>query len=223
MNGTLTLLPPSADVQLGVTNIDLRAIQPYVTEQIKLAITSGAVGVHGRAKYASPEPGAPLVNFTGDVAVTNFATVDDILFKDFVKLNALTVYGIYADLLPNKFHVDQVKFTGLDTVRDHGPAIIARICRPFSATKSPRARIKPAPETSAPATPAAKMPDLNAELGALVFENASLHVADQSIEPHCAFDVQEFGGTISGDLTTKEQVTATLISRARWTPARRSP
>ena len=43
--------------------------------------------------------------------------------------------------------------------------------------------------------------------GALVFENASIHFADQSIEPHCTFDVQEFGGSIKG-LSSQENTTA---------------
>src|SRR5258706_276980 len=92
-----------------------RSNQPYVQEQLKLAITGGAVNLHGHAKYASPEPSAPLVNFTGDLAVTNFDTTDDVLFKDFAKWDSLTVDGIHLDMQPDKLQVDQVKFIGLNT------------------------------------------------------------------------------------------------------------
>src|SRR5438105_14535390 len=111
-------MPPSADLQINVSNIDLRPIQPYVQEQVKLAVTGGALDVRGRARYASPEPGAPLVDFTGDVALNKFATTDDVLFKDFAKWEALNVDGIKAELnsaLQPKLRVEQVKFRGLET------------------------------------------------------------------------------------------------------------
>ena len=59
MDGTATLMPPSADLNLALTNIDLRAISPYVHEQAALEITGGAFDLGGRARYASPEPGLP--------------------------------------------------------------------------------------------------------------------------------------------------------------------
>jgi hypothetical protein len=40
-------------------------------------------------------------------------------------------------------------------------------------------------------------------------ENAAFHFADESIEPHGAFDVQEFGGTVQG-LSSQEHSTATV-------------
>ena len=98
VNGTATLLPPSADLQINESNIDLRTFDPYVEQQAKLALTGGASTCSGRARYASPEPGAPLFSFTGDLAVSNFATVDDVLFKDFAKWDAMNVNGINAGL-----------------------------------------------------------------------------------------------------------------------------
>jgi len=50
-------------------------------------------------------------------------------------------------------------------------------------------------------------PDLS--LKSLIFENGSFHLSDQSLEPHCSFDIQEFGGTIQG-LSSAEQTTATV-------------
>src|SRR5581483_3565826 len=101
VEGTATLLPPSADLNLTVSNIDLRVAQPYVHDQVKLIISSGGVNVHGRARYAAPEPGAPLASFTGDFALNNFLTTDDVLFKDFLKWNTLNVDGIKLAVLPN--------------------------------------------------------------------------------------------------------------------------
>lgn len=208
VNGTAILMPPSADLQLGVTNIDLRSIQPYVEEQIKLAVTSGALSVQGHAKYASPEPGAPLVSFAGNVAITNFATADDVLFKDFARWDALNVDGIQFAMQPDKIQVEQVKFTGLNTSLIVGPdhrANLQTILRTQIAAKSDAVAAVGADNTAAPSVK--KIPDV--ALGALVLENSSIHFADESIQPHCTFDVQEFGGSIRG-LSSKDETTATV-------------
>jgi uncharacterized protein involved in outer membrane biogenesis len=207
VGGTATLLPPTADLQLGLTNLDLRSVQPYVQEQIKLAITSGGLNLHGRARYASPDANAPLISFAGDMAITNFATADDVLFKDFAKWDALNIDGINVQMQPDKLQIEQVKFTGLNTSLIVGPdhrANLQTILRDQIAAKSNAAGINVAAET-VPASQPKKMPEI--ALGALVFENASVHFADQSIEPHCTFDVEEFDGSIKG-LSSKDDTTA---------------
>lgn len=212
VNGTATLLPPSADLGIMVTNIDLRAIQPYVEEQIKLAITGGGVNAQGRARYASPEPGAPLISFAGNASVNKFATSDDVLFKDFTKWDALEIGGINLQMQPDKLSVDEVKFTGLSASLVVGPdhrANLQTILRNQIAAKTNVAATV-ATTAEAPAAPSAatnKIPDL--ALGTLAFENASIHFSDQSIEPHCTFDVQEFGGTIKG-LSSQPDTTAAV-------------
>jgi hypothetical protein len=205
LTGTLTLLPLSADVQLGITNLDVRAAQPYVEEQLKLAITGGALDLQGRARYAPSTPGAPLINFTGSLALNKFATADDVLFKDFAKWDSLAVDGINVDLQPDKIQVDQVKFSGLNTSLIVGPDKRANLQTILQI--APRTNTAPDTASQSPATAAKPVP--NVTLGALVFENASIHFADQSIEPHCTFDVQEFGGTIKG-LSSQENTTAVV-------------
>ncbi|HZV33921.1 MAG TPA: DUF748 domain-containing protein, partial [Verrucomicrobiae bacterium] len=210
VNGSATLMPPSADLQLALTNVDLRATQPYVHEQIKLAITGGGLNLHGRARYGASETNAPLLSFAGEMAITNFDTVDDVLFKDFAKWDALTVDGINVQLRPDKFHVDQVKFSGaLNTSLAVGPdrrVNLQTILREQIAAKT-NAALASAKLGKAPVASSMLLPDIS--LGALLFQNASIHLADLSIEPHCTFDVQEFSGSIKG-LSSQENSTATV-------------
>ncbi len=111
VEGSATLMPPAASLNVTVSNLDLRAVQPYVSEQARLVISSGALNVKGKASYAV----SPLISFTGDVAINKFATTDEVLFKDFAKWDALNVDGINLTMQPDKLQVEQVKFTGLDT------------------------------------------------------------------------------------------------------------
>ncbi len=213
VNGTATLIPPSADLEINLTNIDLRPIQPYVQEQLKLAITSGAVNLHGRAKYASPEPSAPLISFIGGLAVTNFDTTDDVLFKDFAKWDSLAVDGINLNMQPDKLRVDQVTLTrpnfGLVIGPDRRINLLTILRNKIGSTNSADTNApatNPVAETAAVSAP---KKDINVALGTLVLDDASIHFADQSLEPHCSFDVQEFSGSIKG-LSSQADTTATV-------------
>lgn len=222
VNGTATLLPPSADLQLALTNLDLRSVEPYVAEQVKIAITGGTLDLHGRARYASPEPGAPLINFSGDLTLGKFSTTDDVLFKDFAKWDSLNVDGIQLDMQPDRLHVDQVKFAGLNTSLIVGPdkrinlqTILRNQLGNTNAANSitVTSPLHPVGKETTNAIPATKkVPDVS--LDSFVLENASFHFDDQSLEPHCSFDVQEFSGSIKG-LSSKEDTTAIVDMKGK--------
>ena len=211
VDGTATLIPPSADLQITLTNLDLRPIQPYVEQQAKLAITGGALDLVGHARYAAPEPGAPLISFTGDLALRKFATTDDVLFKDFAKWDSMSISGIKFQAQPDKVEADEIKFIGLNTSLivgpDHRPNL-QTILRDHLATNDAVSISTIAANTSSSST-SVKPPLPDIALRAFTLENSSIHFGDQSLEPHCAFDVQEFGGRILG-LSSKPESTATV-------------
>ncbi len=212
VNGAATLMPPSADMQIAVTNIDLRSLGPYVAEQVKLAITGGALSLNGKARFAPPEPGAPLASFDGNLLLTKFATTDDILFKGFTTWDLLSVDGIQVAMRTDKLSVGakQVLFDGLKTSLIVGPdrrINLQTILRNQIAAGTNKS-VLVAGRTNGP-TPTAVTAIPEVALGALVLKNTSLHFDDESLEPHCSFDVQELSGSIKG-LSSKENTTATL-------------
>jgi hypothetical protein len=210
VDGTATLLPPSADLQLAVSNIDLRAVQPYVEQQVKLIVAGGAVNVHGRAQYASPAPGAPLASFAGDFALNNFVTTDDVLYKNFITWDSLDVNGIHLALLPNSLAVHDIKLTGLSASAIRGPNELLNLQTILRKDTNAAPAPPPPPTTTAGAPKGFQMPALPPiSVGSVDLVKASIHGADQSLEPHFSFDVAEFGGTITG-LSSQPGTTATI-------------
>jgi hypothetical protein len=198
--GTAKIRPPHADLAIGVTDLDLRPFQPYVNEQARLTITSGRFNTQGRVRYA---PDAPLLKFAGGLSLTNFVTTDQVRFQEFLKWDALDITGIDFDLQPNQLQVQEVKWRGLQASvilgPDHRPNL--KTILPEKATGAAAA-----PSSN---TPPAKAGEFPIQLGALVLENAAFHFADESIEPPCAFNVQELSGAVK-DLSSREQSTATV-------------
>jgi hypothetical protein len=206
--GTAKIAPPQTDVEIGVSDLDLCPFQPYVNEQVRLSITSGHFGTHGRVRYAPLDASAPLLKFEGDLSLTNFVTTDQVLFKEFVKWDALNMTGIGLDLQPNQLQMQEVKWRGLQT-----SVIIGPDHRPNLSTILPEKAAGAAAAPASTATPA-KAGDFPVLLDALVLEDVTFHFADESIEPHAIFDVEKFGGMVKG-LSSRGQSTATVDLRGK--------
>jgi hypothetical protein len=200
INGAATLIPPWADALIGVTNLDMRMIQPYLDEQVKVAITRGALNVNGHAHYAPTGSGVPLVSFAGDVAVRDFAATDEELFNDLAKWDSLDITGINAALQPDRFQIGRIKFSRLDTSVIMGPDHRLNLLTILPEKKAVQAEASSPPPTNAA---------LNLTLGAFVFEDASLHFADRSIEPNCIFEIQESSGSVK-DISSLAQTPSVL-------------
>lgn len=210
VKGTGTILPPSADMQLTLSNVDVRPIQPYVEEQATIALAGGTVDLQGRARYAGPDTNAPLLSFEGSLAVSNFNAVDDVLYKDFAKWDSLSVDGIKATALPNSLEVSNVDFVHLVTSiiigSNHQPTFLTVVRKAPVDTNAPVV-----PVTNAPVSLSQKNPGLllakiglPVKIGRVGLKDNSVHYGDDFIEPHASFDVAQIDGSISNISTDPE-------------------
>jgi hypothetical protein len=195
-----TLEPRVADVQLDLTNIDLRAMQPYLEDYVRLGIVSGALGAGFDAHYQTADPAAAQVKVTGRVNIANFACTDEVASKEFMSWDDLAVSGIDADLEPTRLKVAEVKWVAPKTSvvigADH-KSNVASILKKEAADSTNAARpvAQSAPKQSASQTRAESIP---IQVDAILLEQTSLSVVDESIEPHATMGIQELSGSIKG-------------------------
>jgi len=207
VTGAAQLFPLAADMQVGLTNLDLCPFQPYVEEQVKMGIKSGSLTAGARVHYAASDGKPPSMQFAGDLQLTHFASMDTALFRDLVKWDSLQVNGLAAELPLNSLEINEVRFTGLKTSvvigADHQPRFKTMVVEKAPAAKD-----------SLASSPAAPTPAPKVKVATLALEQASLEFADQSIQPECNFGLQEFGVTIHG-LSSEPQTAATLDVRGK--------
>jgi len=205
--GTALLFPPAADLEINLEDLSLPPFQPYVEEQLKLSLTSGRLNAQLRAHVAPSE--APMVKLTGQIELTNFATLDQVAFQDFVKWDSLSVRGINVQMLPTIAQVDEVKWVGL-----HSGLIIGTNQRPNLEAILAKGPPQPATNLSTVGTntPVAPAPEIPVKLATLILSNASFHFSDQSLQPHCNFEIKAFNATITG-LSSERETTATVDVR----------
>jgi hypothetical protein len=197
VQGTAKLTPRSAELNVAVTNLDLRAAQPYVEQLAALGIVSGALTTAGKVRFQTNETALPLLTFTGGVRLTNFVTTDQVLFKEFVRWEDLTLSGIEAALTPNRFKIDEVRLVrpkaSLLIDPDRRPNLSLILRKDSAATNNATAAVPPG--GSATNTHAGLFP---LQLGTLILEQASLAFTDESVQPHVALGIEEVNGTVKG-------------------------
>ncbi len=210
VKSTGTLLPPASQADIVVSNLSLAPLQPYAEPRVNLALQSGALNVHGAARFDPVNTNTPLLTFQGDVSLTNFRSSDTITGQEFLDWENLGVRGIDFTLAPTQLGIDEVKFTGLRVnlvVSSNGQPSVLGLIKPPPASAGPA--------NSSPAEPAAggfKMPALElfpVKLGALVFEHGSLGADDESLTPRFKTRVEEFSGSVK-DITFPGLARATV-------------
>src|SRR5207247_1445595 len=143
-------LPPSGEAKLAVSNFALPSIQPYVEQQARLVLNAGDLSVNGQARYAPGDQKAPRVQFTGDVSIAKFASIDTVAYHDFAKWIELGARGIQFTLQANALSVEAIKFTGLETslvVSPTGPLDVQALLKQQTSAPSVSSNV---PETTAP-------------------------------------------------------------------------
>jgi hypothetical protein len=197
LQGTMRPFAPSGDVQVQVTNLDLRALQPYVREIWKLEITGGALTATGRLQYAAAGSAAPLVRFAGELGVANFASVDSEAHEEFLKLDSLTLSGIDLCYQPHALDLAAVNVVGLrgnvfihsDTTCNWKDVVQNTDRLRDLIVKLQLNKLFPF------------------QIGTVSFENTSLAFVDRSIEPHVVSEIQDVAGSITGLSSTKKATT----------------
>ena len=193
--GEVNLATLDATADVSVTDLALRTGQSYVEPFAKVAITSGTISSGLQIKFS--KTGSPMVKVKGGVEVRDLATADGIAFQDLVKFQSFKISGIDADLLPNRFHVDEIALNGLSTsviiTSNKEPNILAIL--PPKPTAETNTIVESSTNAIVAGGPLLPFP---VELGKFSLEHASFHFADHSIQPHCSFDVEDFGGSIRG-------------------------
>lgn len=210
--GQAQLAPISADFTFGLTNLEARPFQPWVSQHLNLVISNGAASTHGRVAYQSDAANAPKISFSGDFTFTNFLCLDELTSTELASWELFSASGIGISIEPIEVQVDEIHWTAPETtlvVQANGKVNFASIL------KSPQSSGRIADSNSAPRQPqthAENQKPTNpfpVQVGLVRIEDASLAFVDRNIEPNARVGITELGGTIRG-LSSSAEATADI-------------
>jgi hypothetical protein len=197
--------PPTADIRLALTNLDLDTLEPYLEPKVNLLILGSKLGLDGKIHLRTPPGELPQVTFRGSARLDDFHTVDGTLGEDLLKWDSLRVNGINANLNPQKISIREIALDNayarvviatnktinlLVALQPADTNAVAETNLPAVAKKN-RAK-SPAPKEIAPAP----LPQIS--VGSIVISNAAFRFTDHSLTPDVNLTVEKVGGTIDG-------------------------
>jgi hypothetical protein len=193
--------PPTADIQLTLSNLDLGTLNPYLEPKLNLFILGSRLGLNGEIHLRTPENELPQVTFHGDARLDDFHTVDGAMAQDLLKWDSLRFSGIDANLNPQTVAIKEI---AVDNA-------YARVVVETNHTINLLTALRPA-ETNAPAATNAvtiaqnsitttnsatsSLPKIS--VGNIVISNATVSFTDRSLTPNVNLTILQAGGTIAG-------------------------
>jgi len=105
---TASFLPPTADVQLDLDQLDLGTLDPYLEPKLNLFILGSRVGLQGQVHLRTPKDQLPEVTFHGDASLDGFQTVDGVMGEDLLKWDSVAINGIDANLNPQRVTIKEI-------------------------------------------------------------------------------------------------------------------
>ena len=214
---TASFMPPTADVQLDLDQLDLGTLDPYLEPKLNLYILGSKVGLHGKISLRTPRDELPQVTFHGDASLDDFHTVDGVMAEDLVKWDSIGFHDIDANLNPQTVRIREIDVDGAYArlVIETNKTINLLNALRLTNTNAPAtnevniANSKPAREDARPATATAistaatnsTLPQIF--IGAIVITNTGVSFADRSIQPGVNLNINSVNGSIAG-LSTEQ-------------------
>jgi len=208
-NGTIntevaaTFSPPTADINLALTNLDLGTLDPYLEPKVNLLILDSKLGLTGVIHLRTPTNELPQVTFNGDARLDDLHTVDGSMGEDLLKWDSLRFSGIDANLNPQIVSIREIALDNAyaRVVIETNKTINLLTALHPANTNAPVETNTPvvATKSAAPATnqvSSAAAPQIS--IGSIVISNAAFRFSDLSVTPNVNLAIQQAGGTIAG-------------------------
>ncbi len=110
-NGSVSINPPSANMQLNVKGVGISPFQPYFTDRVKIIIAQGDISLDGKVSFGYSMSGIMKASYKGEASVQNFDSLDKVKAEEFLKWNSLYFGGIEAAYSPLHVNISQVALT----------------------------------------------------------------------------------------------------------------
>jgi hypothetical protein len=194
IGGQVVPQPAAADLNVDISDLELRPLDPYLAPFLNVLITGGTARAKGHLTIALPEKGAPDLRWEGDAGVADLATVDGVISEPLVSFADLTLSNLKFTLKPLTVALDEVAFEKpfvhvviFPDRQVNLTAVVKRNAAPPSAAT---------PTAQGPESTAAPRPHVTTARVSLA--GARFAVTDRSVSPAFSTEVTDFAGTVSG-------------------------
>jgi Domain of Unknown Function (DUF748) len=212
--GDLGLAPLSGKLQLDASSVELLFAQPYLSGVAKVLLTQGALDAKGMLGFDLSAPQAPQVSWTGDLAVKDFNSFDQLNASDFVRWKRLALSQLKLRSQPLELSAAELRLEDFYTrlILDGEGRLNLRELVQGSARRD-SAAVAGASSSAASAAPVSGGPAPKINIERIVLSGGSVSYSDRFIKPNYNANLTDLAGSLNG-LSSSEDSVASLALKA---------
>lgn len=227
--GPFTVDPLSAELAMKLGNIDIRPLQGYFTDKVKITVTDGAVTAEGKVGVRDLKEKGLSATYTGKCLISNFKSVDKANAEDILTWKSLFFTEIRAGYNPLSVNIKRIAladfYAGVvihengvmnlqsileqETLKDKETPVV-----PEAKAPAPQKKAAPPPVKAGAAQPGKESAGV-IKIDAIVLQGGRIDIQDRSIQPNFSANFSELGGRISG-LTSIGEKPAEVELRGKY-------
>jgi hypothetical protein len=218
VDGSVGLNPLATDLRVDAQRLDLVPLQPYVTDKVKILVSSGELRLKGRLGAREVAGGPPQISFAGQTNLGNFSSLDRATSEEFLKWKSLFVGGIQANVSPLRLEINEVALSDFYSrliVYPNGTLNLREMLAGGEAQLSPGGAAAAEAGESPAAAPVKKEPTSGSPtaepasiaIGRVVLQGGNVNFTDLFIKPNYSANLTDLGGSVTG-LSTEPGTTA---------------
>ncbi|MBA4396330.1 MAG: hypothetical protein C0394_02935 [Syntrophus sp. (in: bacteria)] len=227
--GPFTVEPFSAGLAMNLNNIDIRPLQGYFTDKVKITVTGGAVTAEGKVGVRDLREKGLSATYAGKFLISNFKSIDKLNAEDFLIWKSLFFSDVRVGYNPLSVNIKRIAladfYAGV-VIHENSVMNLQSVFEPETpqdkATPAVSEEKAPGPQKKAdapPATAAAAGPGKvsagEIKIDAIVLQGGKIDFQDRSIQPNFSANFIEMGGRVSG-LTSIGEKPAEVELRGKY-------
>jgi len=192
IKGQVSPTPLNLNARVNVKDLGLNALQPYISDVVKVNLEQGKLSVSGDLALALDAQGEAHGSFDGDIQVQDFNTKDQMLNQRLVGWQALSIDPIKVNFNPLSIAIDKI-----DLIKPYSRMIISKersINFAQLMVEDKNAQQAVVEQNSDKDNQQA----LALTIGEITLTEGNAYFADLSLIPEFATRIQNINGKISG-------------------------
>lgn len=220
--GSLGLIPLQGALTVSAEDMDIRPLQPYISEYAGLVITSGRFNTRGDLNLKIPAGASPELAFSGQASLVDFKSVDTDQNADFFNFRSLFLNGLKLATPPLSLSIDEVALTDFYNkvlIAADGTSNIGTIFKTEEKTKNtPTDSETATTRETAEADPGTESTPAATTFGikTVTLQGGSVDFTDLNVKPSVHLPMKMLGGRISGlDAIEENKADVLLAGKVR--------
>jgi len=206
INGDIKVVPLWADLEFSASQVSVVNVQKYLADRLKIEIVSGDFNAQGRIWLDLKDDASPSIQYKGQMALTDVATVDRPFGNDLVKWKSLFFEQLEAGLNPDGVNTGKISLTDFYArviVHDDGRVNLLNILEHEPDSKDAEQAAAEGLEKEG------RFPII---IGQITLANGRVDLTDDFINPRFQGRMENLSGSVSSLSSLKDEPARILLS-----------